>query len=316
MSQRIVTIFGASGFLGRHMVRALAKDGWRIRACSRTPQLAEFLRPYGTVGQIQPFKANVSNENEVRRAVLGADAVINLAGIMHGGFGGKGFTRTHDEGAGLVARVAAEAGVKQLLHVSALGIRADSKAKYAASKLAGEAAVRAAFPDATIFRPSVVFGQEDQFFNRFANMARYTWVLPLIGGGETKFQPVFVSDIAEAAKVVLANEASKGVTYELGGPEVLSFRQILELIAKVIGRRRLFAPVPFAIAKIGAYPAALLPSPPITPDQVEMLKGDSIVSDGAKGFADLGISPEAPEAIVPGYLWRFRRTGQFEPAPQ
>jgi len=316
MSQRIVTIFGASGFLGRHMVRALAKDGWRIRACSRRPQLAEFLRPYGTVGQIQPFKANVTDEAEVRRAVTGADAVINLAGVLHGGLRGKAFTSTHSDGAGLIARAAAEAGVKHFLHVSALGISATSKAKYAASKLAGEAAVREAFPGATIFRPSVVFGQEDQFFNRFANMARYTWVLPLIGGGATKFQPVFVSDIAQAATVALDSDTAKGVTYELGGPEVMSFRQVLELIVKVIARRRLFAPVPFFLAKLGAYPAMLLPNPPITPDQVEMLKGDSIVSEGAKGFADLGISPEAPEAIVPGYLWRFRRTGQFEPAAQ
>lgn len=313
MSQRIVTIFGASGFLGRHMVRALAKDGWRIRACSRYPHLAEFLRPYGMVGQIQPFKADVTREAEVRRAVAGADAVINLAGVMHGGL--KRFTATHDEGAGIVARAVAESGVTRLLHVSTL-LDGESKANYAASKRAGEAAVRAAFPDATIFRPSVVFGQEDRFFNRFANMARYVWVLPLIGGGETRFQPAFVSDVADAARAVLNSEHAAGATYELGGPEVLTFRQILEMIARVIGRRRLYAPVPFALAKIGAWPAALLPNPPITPDQVEMLKGDSIVSEGAKGFADLSISPEAPEAIVPGYLWRFRRTGQFEPAPQ
>jgi len=316
MSQRIVTIFGAAGFLGRHIVRALAKDGWRIRACSRTPQLAEFLRPYGMVGQIQPFKADIINENEVRRAVLGADAVINLAGIMHGGFGGKRFTAVHDQGAATVARLSAEAGVPRLVHVSALGAHDDSAAKYAKSKLAGERAVREAFPGVTILRPSVVFGQEDQFFNRFANMARYTLVMPLIGGGETKFQPVFVADIAEAVKQVLARAETAGETYELGGPEVMSFRQVIELILKVIGRRRLMAPVPFALAKLGSYPASLLPSPPLTPDQVEMLKGDSIVGEGAKGFAELGISPEAPEAIVPGYLWRFRRTGQFEPAAQ
>ena len=316
MSQRIVTIFGASGFLGRHIVRALAKDGWRIRACSRRPHLAEFLRPYGMVGQIQPFKADVTDENAVRRAVLGADAVINLAGVLNGGFGGKRFTATHDEGAATVARIAAECGVTRLVHVSALGVSAESKAQYAASKLAGETAVREAFPAATILRPSVVFGPEDQFFNRLANMARYAWVLPLIGGGETKFQPVFVSDVADAAKAALARADAAGTIYELGGPEVLSFRQILEMIVKVTGRRRLFAPVPFGLAKLGAWPAALLPNPPITPDQVEMLKSDSIVSEGAKGFAELGISPEAPEAIVPSYLWRFRRTGQFEPAPQ
>ncbi len=315
MSQRIVTVFGASGFLGRHFVRALAKDGWRIRACSRRPQLAEFLRPYGMVGQIQVFKADVTDENSVRRTVLGSDAVINLAGVMQGGFGGKRFTATHEEGAGLVARVATEAGVGRLLHVSTLA-DADATARYAVSKAAGEAAVRAAFPGATILRPSAVFGQEDQFFNRFANMARYAWILPLIGGGDTKFQPVFVDDIAAAAVAALNRAGTAGETYELGGPEVLTFRQIMELILKVIDRRRLLAPLPFGLAKLAAYPAALLPNPPLTPDQVEMLKGDSVVAAGAKGFADLGISPEAPEAIVPGYLWRFRRTGQFEPAPQ
>lgn len=316
MSQRIVTIFGASGFLGRHIVRALARDGWRIRACSRRPHLAEFLRPYGTVGQIQAFKADVTDENAVRRVVLGADAVINLAGILNGGFSGKRFASTHEKGAAIVARVAAECGVPRLIHVSALGAEADSKSKYAASKLAGEEAVLKAFGAATIFRPSAVFGQEDQLFNRFANLARYLWVLPLIGGGDTKFQPVYVGDIAEATRMVLGREDVAAGTFELGGPEVMSLRQILELIVKVIGRRRLFAHVPFIVAKLGAYPAALLPNPLITPDEVEMLKSDSIVAEGAKGFANLGISPEAPEAIVPGYLWRFRRTGQFEPAPQ
>lgn len=316
MSQRIVTIFGASGFLGRHIVRALAKEGWRIRACSRRPQLAEFLRPYGMVGQIQPFKADVTDANAVRRALIGADAAINLAGIMHGGWGGKRFTATHETGAATVAQIAAECGVGQLVHVSTLGPAGESKSNYAVSKLAGEAAVRAAFPAATILRPSAVFGPEDKFFNRFANLARYAWVLPLIGGGETKLQPAFVGDVAEATKAVLASTASAGETYELGGPEVLSLREIMEMVVRVVDRRRLFAPLPFALAKIGAYPASLLPDPPLTPDQVELLKGDSIVAEGAKGFADLGISPEAAEAIVPSYLWRFRRTGQFEPAAQ
>ena len=314
MAQRIVTIFGASGFLGRHIVRALARDGWRIRACSRRPQLAEFLRPYGMVGQIQPFKADVTDENAVRRAVLGADAVINLAGVLLGGFSGKRFAATHRDGADIVARVAAECGVSRLVHVSALGPVAESASKYAASKLAGEAAVRAAFPGATILRPSTVFGPEDKFFNRFANMARYAWVLPLVGGGETKFQPVFVGDVAEAVKAVLNRADTAGETFELGGPETMSLRDIMEMVARVTERRRLFAPLPFALAKLGSYATALMPDPLLTPDQVEMLKSDSVVSEGAKGFAELGISPEAAEAIVPSYLWRFRRTGQFEAA--
>ncbi len=312
MSGRIVTVFGASGFLGRHVVRALARDGWRIRACSRTPQLAEFLRPMGTVGQIQTFKADLNRDAEIAAAVRGADAVINLVGVMHGGFGGKRFTAVHEDGARRVAEAAAAAGVTTLVHMSALGANAESGSRYARSKAAGEAAVTAAFSTAAILRPSVVFGQEDRFFNRFANMARYTLALPLLGGGETKFQPVFVGDVA-AAVAALLKEPKAGV-FELAGPEVLTFRQIMELIVKVTGRRRLLVPLPFALAKLGAYPMMLLPDPPLTPDQVELLKGDSIMAEGAQGFAALGIVPEAAEAIVPTYLWRFRKTGQFEAA--
>jgi NADH dehydrogenase len=314
MSGRIVTVFGASGFLGRHIVRALAKDGWRIRAAVRHPELAEFLRPMGMVGQIQPFKADLGDAASVAAAVRGADAVVNLVGIMHAGFSGKRFDAVHAEGAGRVAAAAKAAGATHLVHVSALGAAADSAARYARSKAAGESAVREAFAEAAILRPSVVFGQEDQFFNRFANMARYTLALPLIGGGETKFQPVFVGDIAAAVAKLLGAPHPVGATYELGGPEVLTFRQILELILKVTQRRRLLVPLPFFLAKLGAYPAMLLPNPPLTPDQVELLKTDNIVAPGAKGFADLGIVPEAAEGIVPSYLWRFRKTGQFEAA--
>ena len=314
MSGRIVTVFGASGFLGRHIVRALAKDGWRIRAAARQPQLAEFLRPMGMVGQVQPFKANIQDEASVAAAVRGADAVVNLVGIMHGGFGGKRFDAIHEEGAGRVAAAARAAGASHLIHVSALGAKAESPSRYARSKAAGEAAVRDAFPDAAILRPSTVFGQEDQFFNRFANMARYTLALPLVGGGETRFQPVFVGDIAAAVAKLLAEPHPTGATYELGGPEVLTFREIMELIVKVTQRRRMLLPLPFFAAKLMAYPMALLPNPPLTPDQVELLKGDSIVGEGAKGFAALGIVPEAAEGIIPSYLWRFRKTGQFEAA--
>lgn len=315
MSGRIVTIFGASGFLGRHIVRALAKEGWRIRAAERHPNLAEFLRPMGMVGQVQPFKADITRPDEVAAAVRGADAVVNLVGVMHGGLGGKRFFAVHEEGARLVASAASAAGAGRLVHMSALGASEASASAYARSKAAGEAAVRAAFAGATILRPSIVFGQEDQFFNRFANMARYTPVLPLIGGGRTKFQPVFVGDVALAVAAALANPKSAGETYELGGPEVLSFRELLELVIRITGRRRLFAPVPFALAKLGAWPAALLlPNPPLTPDQVELLKSDNVVAAGAMGLAELGIAAEAAEAILPSYLWRFRKTGQFEAA--
>ena len=312
MSGRIVTVFGASGFLGRHIVRALAKAGWRVRAAVRHPNLAEFLRPMGLVGQVQPFKADIARPDEVAAAVRGADAVVNLVGVMHGGLGGKRFFAVHEEGARNVAEAAAAAGVARLVHMSALGASEDSVSGYARSKAAGETAVRAAFPAATILRPSVVFGQEDQFFNRFANLARYTLILPLIGGGRTKFQPVFVGDVAQAVAAALETPASAGQTYELGGPEVLSFREVLELIVRITGRRRLFVALPFALAKLGAYPAALLPNPPLTPDQVDLLKTDNVVAAGAKGLADLGVAAEAAEAILPTYLWRFRKTGQFE----
>lgn len=314
MAQRIVTVFGGSGFLGRHVVRTLAKAGWRIRVAVRHPNLAEFLRPAGMVGQVQPFKADVTDLMSVRAAVAGADAAINLVGVMHGGWGGARFDAVHQEGAQTVATACTEAGVGQLIHVSALGASSDSGSHYARSKAAGEAAVREAFPTATIFRPSAVFGPEDQFFNRFANMARYTLAMPLIGGGETRFQPVYVGDIAAAMRNALAGEKDDGTTYELGGPETMTFKQVIEMILRVTQRRRLLIPLPFFAAKIGAYPMALLPRPPLTPDQVELLKGDAIATEGTPGFAALGVQPVSPEAVIPTYLWRFRRAGQFEAA--
>lgn len=314
MASRIVTVFGGSGFLGRHVVRCLAKDGWRIRVAVRNPALAEFLRPAGMVGQIQPFRADVTDPVSVRAATNGADAVVNLVGTMQGGFGGNRFNAVHQDGAGNIGIAAAEAGVRQLVHVSALGASAESRSHYARSKAAGEAALREAFPAATILRPSTVFGPEDKFFNRFANMARYTLALPLIGGGATRFQPVFVGDVATAVRASLDGSRDDGSIYELGGPEILTFREVLELILKVTQRRRLLVPLPFFAATIAAYPMSLLPGAPLTPDQVQLLRSDSVVSEGAKGFAELGIRPVSPEAQLPGYLWRFRRAGQFEAA--
>jgi len=313
MSGRIVTIFGASGFLGRHTVRALAKDGWRIRAASRYPQLAEFLRPMGMVGQIQPFKANIANDAEVRAAVRGADAVVNLVGTMKGGLTGSGFDNVNTAGAETVAKAAAEAGVGQLIHLGALGVSAEAESHYARSKAAGEDAVRAAFPRATILKPSILFGPEDGFFNRFANMARFSPILPLIGGG-TRFQPAFVGDVAAAIKVCLARTDDDGAAFELGGPGVYTMREIMDLILTVVMRRRLLLPVPLAVARIATYPMLLVPNAPLTPDQVRLLGVDNVVGEGAAGFAALGIHPESVDAILPTYLWRFRRTGQFEAA--
>ena len=311
-SDRLVTIFGGSGFLGRHIVRALANDGWRIRAAVRRPNLANFLLPMGRVGQIQLLKANVRDDNSVDGALRGAHAAINLIGILSQS-GTQNFRALHAEAAERIARQASAHGVGRLLHVSALGADPDSPSLYARTKAQGEERVRQAFPRATIFRPSVVFGPEDDFFNRFAWLARLSPALPLIGGGRMAFQPVYVGDIAEAAKRVLNDAATKGKTYELGGPEAMSFKAVLQLVLKETHRKRLLVPVPFAIARIQAALLGLLPKPLLTLDQLRLLERDNVVGDGALTLRDLGITPTAAEAIVPSYLWRFRKHGEFEP---
>lgn len=310
MASRIVTVFGGSGFLGRHTVRALAKDGWRVRVAARQPELAEFLRTSGMVGQVQLFQADVTNEASVRRAIGNADAVVNLVGIMHGGFSGRRLTDINTDGARLVARVARSVGVQHFVHVSALGVSEASESLYAKSKAAGEAAVREAFPEAVILRPSVMFGQEDELYNRFANMARFLPAVPVVGA-ETRFQPVFVGNVAQAIKAVVKGKGETGATYELGGPAVQTFKEIVQHILRMVGRNRAILPLPFGLARILSFPLSLVPGKPLTPDQVELLKSDSIVSSGAKGFAELGIQPDGVDAIVPSYIWRFRKTGQF-----
>jgi NADH dehydrogenase len=311
-SDRLVTIFGGSGFLGRHIVRALANDGWRIRAAVRRPNLANFLLPMGRVGQIQLLKANVRDDNSVDGALRGAHAAINLIGILSQS-GTQNFRALHAEAAERIARQASAHGVGRLLHVSALGADPDSPSLYARTKAQGEQRVRQAFPRATIFRPSVVFGPEDDFFNRFAWLARLSPALPLIGGGRMAFQPVYVGDIAEAAKRVLNDAGTAGKTYELGGPEAMSFKAVLQLVLKETHRKRLLVPVPFAIARIQAAVLGLLPKPLLTLDQLRLLERDNVVGDGARTLRDLGIVPTAAEAIVPSYLWRFRKHGEFEP---
>ncbi len=309
---KLVTIFGASGFLGRHIVRALANEGWRVRAAVRHPNTAHFLKPMGRVGQVQLLKANVLDDASVAAAVRGADAVINLVGILAES-GSQRFAALHADAAERIARAAAEAGVARLLHVSAVGASADSPSAYARSKADGEARVRAAFAGATIFRPSIVFGPEDDFFNRFAGLARFLPALPLIGGGHTRFQPVYVGDVAQAAARVLADPLTAGKTYELGGPEVMTMKQVMQLVLQVAHRRRLLVPVPFALAKIKAAFLGLLPNPILTLDQVKQLQTDNVVSEGALTLRDLGILPTSAEAILPAYLWRFRKQGEFEP---
>jgi uncharacterized protein YbjT (DUF2867 family) len=311
----LVTVFGGSGFVGRHVVRALAKQGWRVRVAVRRPDLAGHLQPMGGVGQIMPLQANLRYPDSIMRAVRGADAVVNLVGILFES-GRQSFDNVQAEGPRAIAMAAAKAGITNLVHLSAIGADAQSPAAYARSKAAGETAVLEHVPSAIIMRPSIVFGPEDNFFNQFATLARYLPALPLIGGGETKFQPVFVGDVAEAVALALAGKARPGTVYELGGPDVRSFRQILEYILAETGRKRPLIPIPFPIAELQGKILGLLPKPLLTRDQVLMLKSDNVVSTGAQSegrtLEGLGIKPDSVEAIVPSYLYRFRPAGQFE----
>ena len=311
--QNLVTVFGGSGFIGTQVVRQLAKAGWRIRVAVRNPNLGYAMRLHGDVGQIDVIQANVRNEASVQRAVEGATAVVNLVGVLYEQ-GRQGFQAVHVMGARTVAEAARAAGVTQLVQMSALGADINSPSKYARSKAEAEAAVREAFPGAVIVRPSLVFGQDDGFFNRFAQMAALSPVLPLIGGGRTRFQPVFVGDVAKAIARLTTDPDAAGETYELGGPADFSFRRLMEIILEETGRRRMLLPLPFGVAgvlgTIGDVAAAVLP-PPITSDQVELLKTDNVVSGAFLGLTDLGITPTTLESVLPTYLYRYRRGGQY-----
>jgi len=312
MSNELITIFGGSGFLGRHVIRKLARRGARVRAAVRQPNLAGYLKPMGDTGQIEPVQANIRYESSIRQAMRGADKVINLVGILHES-GPQKFSRVQAEGADAIARAAAAEGVRKLVHVSAIGADAASPSLYARSKAAGEAAVRQHFPAATIIRPSVVFGPEDDFFNRFAMLARLLPALPLIGGGHTRMQPVYVGDVASAIIHALDDTTTDGKIYELGGPHIYTMKQIMEMVLQQTGRRRLLLPLPFFAARIQAALLQLLPKPLLTVDQVRLLEKDNVVSDGALGLKDLGVlHPTSAEVVLPAYLYRYRRTGQFE----
>lgn len=315
MNNALVTVFGGSGFLGRHVVRALAKAGWRIRVAVRHPASAYFLLPMGTVGQIQVVKCNARDAEQVAAALKGAQAAVNLTGLLYQR-GAQSFEGLHVEGACNIARAARDAGAATLVHVSAIGADAQSHARYAATKGEGEAAVREAFPDAAILRPSLLFGPEDKFFNKFGWLARMLPALPLVGGGHTKFQPLFVGDAAAAVLKCVEDVSTRGKTYELGGPTIYSFKELMQVVLAETGRKRLLVPVPFFAAKIKAFflqgSALLGIEPLLTMDQVELLKTDNVVHAGTAAIADLGIAPVALEAIVPSYLWRFRAKGQFE----
>jgi len=309
----LITVFGGSGFLGRHLVRALARRHYRIRVAVRRPDLAGHLQPLGRVGQIHPVQANVRHAESVEAAVRGADVVINLVGILFER-GRQRFEAVQSYGAEQVALAASAHGAR-MVHVSAIGADEHSASGYARAKAEGEKAVIAARPDAVVVRPSIMFGPEDDFFNKLAAMARMLPALPLVGGGATKFQPVFVGDVAEAIARAVDGDAKPGTVYELGGAEVRTFKELMEFVLETIERRRFLIPIPFALAKLQATFLQFMPKPLLTPDQVELLKTDNIVSAAAqtegRTLNGLGIEPTTMATIVPSYLWRFRKTGQF-----
>ena len=312
--QDLITVFGGSGFLGSQIVRALARQGCRVRVAVRQPHLAHTMRMLGDVGQIEVVQANVRIEASVRRALSGAQGAINLVGLLYE-TGRQKFQSVHVMGARNIAAAAKDVGVSRFVQTSALGADQASSSKYARTKAMGEVAVREVFPGAVTIRPSIIFGAGDGFFNKFAEMAVVSPVLPLIGGGHTRFAPVFVGDVAQAVAKAVTDPALAGQTFELGGPAVFSFRQILEMILKETGRRRLLLPVPFPVAsligKFGELAALTALAPPLTSDQVELLKTDNVVTGLFPGLSDLGIAATSVETILSTYLYRFRKGGQY-----
>lgn len=310
---RLVTVFGGSGFVGRYLVRALARGGWRVRVAVRRPDLVGYVKPMGGVGQVHPIQANVRDEASVRAAVAHADAVVNLVGILSER-GRQTFDAVHRDAAGRVAQAARQAGATQFVHMSALGADPQSPSLYARSKAAGEAAVREAFPEAVVVRPSIVFGPEDRFFNRFAGMAKISPVVPMVGA-DTRFQPVFVGDVGTFMARAVDSVVPPGRAYELGGPDVRTFRELMRFVLDVTGRRRLLVALPFGLARVQAQLLSILPNPPLTTDQVELLRTDNVVSEdvAAEGrtLAAAHLVPRSMAAIVPTYLWTYRRGGQF-----
>jgi len=310
MTNTLITVFGGTGFVGRHTVRALARAGFRVRVAVRYPSQGFFLPPMGHVGQIAIVKCNVRNPEQIAAAIHGASGVVNLTGILFSR-GRQNFNAVHVEGAAAIAKAAQAVGVSSLVHISAIGANVDAESSYAASKGEGERRVREAFSDATILRPSIVFGPEDDFFNRFAALARILPVLPLIGGGHTKFQPVFVGDVASAVLRALNDPSTRGNTYELGGPTIYTFKELMQVILRETCRKRLLLPIPFSIAAFQAFFLQFMPKPLLTPDQVTLLRSDNIVS-ASDALASLGIAPTSVEAEVPTYLSRFRPKGQYD----
>nr|WP_321461897.1 complex I NDUFA9 subunit family protein [uncultured Cohaesibacter sp.] len=315
-TEQIVTVFGGSGFLGRHVVRALAREGYRIRVAVRRPDLAGFLQPLGGVGQIMPVQANLRDQASVARAIEGSDAVVNLVGILFE-TGRASFEKVHHQGARTIAEATRKAGISNMVQISAIGADVASPSAYARSKARGEEAVLKLLPEATIIRPSLLIGPEDDFFNKFAAMAKLSPFLPLVGGGETLFQPAFVGDVAKVIALGVKGALKGGTIYELGGPESKSFRQLLTLTLRETHLRRLLLPLPFWAASSMGWLFEKLPmKPALTRDQVTLLKRDNVVSQSAiaegRTFEGLGIDPVAIEAVIPSYLWSYRPSGQYQ----
>lgn len=313
---KLVTIFGGSGFVGRYIARRMAQEGWRVRVAVRNVNEATFVRPYGAVGQVEPVFCNIRDDASVAAVTNGADAVVNCVGVLDE-VRKNTFAAVQADGATRIARIAAQMGVPRMVHISAIGADDASHSEYARTKAAGEAGVLAHMPDAVILRPSIVFGAEDQFFNRFAGMSRFGPVLPVVGA-DTRFQPVYVDDVAAAAVKAVLGKAPGGV-YELGGPDVATFRELMGQMLAVVRRRRLVLNIPFWMAKTMAFGFGVVRTlslgiitPPLTKDQVANLAVDNVVSPAAKNFADLGIEPTAMMAVLPDYLWRFRPSGQYD----
>lgn len=311
--QNLVTVFGGSGFVGTSVVRQLAKAGWRVRVAVRNPSLAYRMRLMGDVGQVDVVQANLRNVPSLDRALAGASAAVNLVGLLYE-TGRQGFQAVHVMGARNIAEAAGRAGVARLVQMSSLGADAASPAKYARTKAEGEAAVRTVRPDAVIVRPSVVFGTGDGFFEKFAGLAQFSPILPLIGGGHTRFQPVFVGDVGRAVAETVGRAEAAGRTYELGGPGVFTFRELMALMLAETGQRRALVPIPFPVARlmgqISGLTAPVVP-PILTADQVELLRTDNVISGAFPGLADLGVTPTTLEAVLPSYLYRFRKGGQY-----
>ncbi|EET49454.1 complex I NDUFA9 subunit family protein [Thalassobium sp. R2A62] len=312
---KLVTIYGGSGFVGRYVARRMAQAGWRVRVAVRRPNEAMFVKPYGAVGQVEPIFCNIRDDASVAAAMQGADAVLNCVGIL-AETRRQSFEAVQAEGAGRVARIAAATGVDRMVHISAIGADANADSTYSQTKAAGEKAVLEAMPNAMIVRPSIVFGPEDDFFNRFASMSRFGPVLPVVGA-DTKFQPVYVDDVAQAAVMGVTGDAS-GI-YELGGPDVASFRELMTQMLEIVRRRRLVLNIPTFAAKLMAFGFGIAETlslgiikAPITSDQIKNLSVDNVVSEDARGFADLGIAPVPTDAVLTDYLWRFRPSGQYD----